>query len=288
MKPTPKKIGLWTLIIGVVVQTIIFIAIVITWRCRRNYDKVGSSICTPCTDLWSRRDGLIENKKKLVGTMRRSEDNSTCCGGSELVLKLAMRKITIDLYFDQTKNVPVPSKYELCDTHQDTAPHARLTGIVSTSPKQDSHRLHWTKDGDTFTTNGATHLEDDGEIFIWKPGNYLISTSLHLMTNSNKTGTVDYGGSASTTNPTADNDSYYVFSQFLYLTSPQTTGKTTVISERRHDLPCGYKEGICFPSVLKAVYRFEEFDRVSVAVSHPQLVVLGDVNSTFTAFYTHG
>ncbi|KAH3722005.1 hypothetical protein DPMN_064954 [Dreissena polymorpha] len=147
----------------------------------------------------------------------------------------------------------------LCNTHEQISPYAKLVGIIGTKPSEGLDTILWNKNGNTTvgpTIQDITHLHDVGEIFIRRPGNYVISVNLVTKMNASIPNQV---------------------SHFIHVLSYKH-GTQRVLAEQRMSLNAIHQR----VSASRGVYRLDLHDRLSVASAHLEHIDVSSDDNVFS------
>ncbi|XP_052777351.1 uncharacterized protein LOC128214754 [Mya arenaria] len=155
-----------------------------------------------------------------------------------------------------------------CEWQGIKTPTAKLVEVVDSVPSdivQGHSKLRWNKNSRTFTENKCIHLELEGEIFIKRPGYYIVSSTLHV-------------------NATGTNNTTKTFSHNLNMQSDKLW-MFGVLMQRKRSIR--ESNNVIFTSFISAVFKFYVNDRISISVSDPKYLAYNNSNHHFTAYYTY-
>ncbi|XP_052782398.1 uncharacterized protein LOC128218750 [Mya arenaria] len=233
----------------------------------------ATNMCVSCDDLQS-FPGFPGVASEGIDRLRSAKNKSSCCSSTDEILKLRIRKMMDEQVYEYNSGLPaeivtISLGKNNCDLVplDENMPRAKVVGVVDhdrSSYQSDHWKVRWEKNGNA--TNGKiTHLEEDGEIFIRQPGTYVVLTKLRIHWDASAPLTSD-------------------FSHVLYQFSNKY-GSETVLMQKRRTL-CGSSDGQydCF---MSAVFRFHEYDRISIHTTHAQHLQINETENFFGVFYTY-
>ncbi|XP_052790449.1 uncharacterized protein LOC128224581 isoform X2 [Mya arenaria] len=146
-----------------------------------------------------------------------------------------------------------------------------MTAQFQNSISSRSHyKVLWNKNGRTFYVNNCIHLELEGEIFVRKAGYYIVSSQLNLRRQK------EASTSMNETRPTT-------FSHHVDLLSHKF-GTTGSLMQTKNSIA---RNSVFFTSFLSAVFKLNKNDRLSVSVSHPELLDINNPDDHFLVYYTY-
>ncbi|XP_052790608.1 uncharacterized protein LOC128224680 [Mya arenaria] len=253
-------------------QTIIFIGLSSGLRFKRTSSTPEPSRqCLACDDLKPALYNFVHNEKE-INSLRQSHNYSLCCGTFDNVMKLRIERELSLQYYDTSNSDPsiIGELFiEDCELESDMkTPKAKLVGVVDSVPSaitKGHSKIRWNKNNRTFTENNCIHLELEGEIFIRKPGYYIVSSTLHVNTS----------GTYNTTRS---------FSHHINLLSHMLGTTGSLMQRQRSMKESG--DGV-FTSLMSAVFKLQKYDRISVSVSHPEYIARSFSADNFLAYFTY-
>ncbi|KAH3740125.1 uncharacterized protein LOC127851089 [Dreissena polymorpha] len=278
------------MIVTEVVLNIAFLLVTAFWVFKRHSNiaitETETKICSQCEYLIPLREISTETPG-YVDKLKSLEDNKLCCGDAAEVIELAARKNVIDKFYEQLRdNVPVDAVCEpqlLPDT-----PQGLIVGVVKVDPTHSKgfHRLLWNKNTRTITKGGLMHLEEEGEIFIRKPGKYFVSARLYI--DSNSSSMVSVGDSVVSVGDSVVSVGDSVVSVGDTVTLRMSVlshqlGYSRVVLEIKRNI--GDERAWSTPVQFGALFDFYEYDRVSLSISHPSFVALNGTEDQFVATF---
>ncbi|KAH3851421.1 hypothetical protein DPMN_093902 [Dreissena polymorpha] len=229
----------------------------------------GSNVCVPCRDLlWEReRDEAIEDRVANL----RTDAKDACCGETADIISLMNIANVKSIFFKNAIGSPLGMFYLACgkdNLYSLSLPEAKVVGVVDFLPTNgDFHRVLWNKNGRTTTKGGLMHLELEGELFIRRPGKYFVYVNLQLM--SNQSGIVTSDDHVIVTLKLSVLSHHYGYAR--------TVSEETQSSYRMSNFTKSRKFG--------ALFDFHEYDRISVLISHPELIGLNVSDNYMYAIY---
>ncbi|XP_052789383.1 uncharacterized protein LOC128223934 [Mya arenaria] len=168
----------------------------------------------------------------------------------------------------------IVDEYAACERETNNKqPIAKVIGIVKFKPCfiiQGHVMILWNKNGRTFSANNLIHLELEGEIFVRQPGYYIVSSRLNLR---HRMETLAFRNE---TRPTTFKHSVNLLSHKY--------GTVGVLMQTERSIE---RNGVNYTSFLSAVFKLENTDRLSVSVSHPELLDIDNPNDEFLVYYTY-
>ncbi|XP_052785425.1 uncharacterized protein LOC128221046 [Mya arenaria] len=261
-------VGLVTLII---VQSLLFLVLTVSWRIYKEPPPLESSTyCVPCNDI--KQTNPYNVTGHVIDALRQIYNESVCCGPIRDIMELRSKNEMTKQYVKNAQANPSQLVGESfitdCEWQGIKTPTGKLVGVVDSVPSdivQGHSKLRWNKKGHTFTETKCIHLELEGEIFIKKPGYFIVSSMLNV-------------------NITGMNNTTTTFSQSINLLSHKfgTTG-----SLMRRTRSIRKSKDCVFTSFMSAVFKLQMHDRISVSVSDPNYLDLNYSNDHFTAYYTY-
>ncbi|XP_052768746.1 uncharacterized protein LOC128208999 [Mya arenaria] len=260
-------VGLATLTIG---QLFILLALIASWRIHQEPPPLMSSTyCVPCNDI--NQAYPYTDTENIIDAWRQINNESVCCGPIQNVMELrTQNEMTKQFFANRPSNLSLlggESFITDCEWKGIETPTARLAGVVDSVPSDIVHghsKLRWNKNSSPFTAKSFIHLELEGEIFIRRPGYYIVSSTL----NVNTTGTIN----------TRE------FSHSLSQLSHKYGTKGVLMLRKRS---IEESDGSVFTSFMSSVFKLYEHDRISVSVSNPNVLACNQSNDHFTAYYTY-
>ncbi|XP_052817444.1 uncharacterized protein LOC128243608 [Mya arenaria] len=252
-----------------IVQLLLLFILTVSWRFHREPPPLESSTyCVPCNDITQ----PYNDTGNVIDAWRQIYNDSVCCGPIRRVMELRIKKEMTKQYFENNQANPSllvgESFITDCDWVEIKTPTAKLVGVVDSVPSdivQGHSKLRWNKNNRTFTSNKCIHLELEGEIFVKRPGYYIVSSTL----NVNTTGT---------------NITTTIFSHHVNLLSHKF-GTTGVLMQHKRSIK--ESDNGVFTSLLSAVFKLHMHDRISVSVSDQNYFTRNFSNDQFTAYYTY-
>ncbi|XP_052789368.1 uncharacterized protein LOC128223927 [Mya arenaria] len=256
-----------------IIQTCTFLGLISAWRFKYSTSSPleTNRQCMACDDLKPPLYNIPDTDKD-ISALRQRHNSSLCCGAVQnIVQHLIKKEVSLKFYDTITagsSNI-LESFIHNCELEEDLkTPKAKLVGVVDSVPSfivQGHAKLRWNKNNRTFTENNCIHLELEGEIFIRKPGYYIVSSTLNI-------------------NAMRRNTTTETFSHNVNLLSHRI-GSTEVLMQRKRSITES-DEGD-FTSVMSAVFRLQMYDRISVSVSHQEYIARNSSTDNFIAYYTY-
>ncbi|XP_052773284.1 uncharacterized protein LOC128212074 [Mya arenaria] len=261
-------VGLVTLTI---VQSLLFLVLAVSWRIHKEPPPLETNTyCVTCDDI--RQSHPYTEKEHLIDAWRQIHNDSVCCGPTRRVMELRIRKEMKKRYVENGQANPSQLVGESfipdCEWYGMKTPTAKLVGVVDSVPSdivQGHSKLRWNKNGHTRTANKCIHLELEGEIFIKRPGYYIVSSTLIV-------------------NTTGTNNTTQIFGHNFNLLSHRY-GTTSVLMHRQKSIK--ESDNVIFTSFISAAFKLYVNDRISISVSDPNYLANDSSNDHFTAYYTY-
>ncbi|XP_052788261.1 uncharacterized protein LOC128223065 [Mya arenaria] len=279
-KPKCKKAQAVVCIVINVVLTLNFLVLITIWAfVRASFPSLHeSSTCIPCDKVASKAN-KNSGQERAYSAIQMREDG-LCCGPVKQMAWMVFLKEMATQYYDYRQNgqslLDILDESLLADCERETnnkQPFSKVVGIVDFTPSyivDGHHKLLWNKNGRTFYSNNCVHLELEGEIFVRQPGYYMVSSQLNLRRRMETSTTINE------TRPTT-------FVHHVDLLSHKY-GTTGVLMQTKKSI-----EGKCVyhTSFLSAIFKLNKNDRLSVSVSHPELLDIDNPNDHFLVYYTY-
>ncbi|XP_052782719.1 uncharacterized protein LOC128218969 [Mya arenaria] len=250
-----------------IVQSLLLLIMAASWR--EPPPLESSTYCVPCNDITQ----PYNDTGNVIETWRQMYNDSVCCGPIRRVMELRMKKEMSKQYFENGQSNPSQLVGESfitdCEWVEFKTPTVKLVGVVDSVPSnivQGHSKLRWNKNETTFTANKIRHLELEGEIFIDKPGFYIVSSALN--------------GNASR----GTNNTTRLFSHNINLLSHKFGTTSTLML---HKKSIKESDDGLFTSFISAVFKLHKYDRISISVSDPHYLARNLSNDHFTAYYTY-
>ncbi|XP_052246526.1 uncharacterized protein LOC127855160 isoform X2 [Dreissena polymorpha] len=258
VKFQPQHVVLLIDCLLLVLMSVILLGMTIHWRVRRDDNVVShtAELCVNCTELKPWYDP--EHSPRQVDELLQ-RDGNTCCGNADEILRYSARKQIMEGFYLQSTHSYPHGINLLCDTHEQISPYAKLVGIIGTKSSEGLDTILWNKNGNTTvgpTIQDITHLHDVGEIFIRRPGNYVISVNLVTKMNASIPNQV---------------------SHFIHVLSYKH-GTQRVLAEQRMSLNAIHQR----VSASRGVYRLDLHDRLSVASAHLEHIDVSSDDNVFS------
>ncbi|XP_052790505.1 uncharacterized protein LOC128224621 [Mya arenaria] len=262
-------------IVASIILTLIFLVFIIMWSVIREPLTMSkeSLACIPCNKM---EHSSNKNLDPAAGIKRR--DDGMCCGSVESIAQMLFQKeMAVQYYYSSSSGslIDMAEVYADCEREtNDKQPIAKVVGIVECTPSyivEGHYKVLWNKNGRTFYANNCVHLQLEGEIFVRKAGYYIVSSQLNLRRRRSETNTP-----INETRPTT-------FSHHVDLLS-HMYGTTGVLMQTKKSIEIN---GVHFTSFLSAVFKLNKYDRLSVSVSHPELLDFNNPNDHFLVYYTY-
>ncbi|XP_052789583.1 uncharacterized protein LOC128224026 [Mya arenaria] len=262
-------------IVASIILTLIFLVLITMWAVTRAPLTISkeSSACIPCDKM---EHNSNENQDAEAAGIKRRDDG-ICCGPVETIAQILFQKeMAVQYYYSSSSRslIDMAEVYADCEREtNDKQPMAKVVGIkeFTASYIVDGHnKILWNKNGRTFYANNCIHLELEGEIFIRKAGYYIVSSQLNLRRRTETSIPMNE------TRPTT-------FSHHVDLLSHKY-GTNGVLMQTKKSIATN---GVYFTSFLSAVFKLNKYDRLSVSVSHPELLDINNPNDHFLVYYTY-
>ncbi|XP_052789381.1 uncharacterized protein LOC128223932 [Mya arenaria] len=275
--PKPKHLAVICITANIIL-TLAFLLLIIVWAVVRMPLTLSkeSSACILCDRTKSNAYTNPDQEASGHSVIKRRDDGM-CCGPVESIAQMLFQKEMAEYYYSSSSQslIDIAEEYADCERKtNDKQPIAKVVGIVEFKPcyiVEGHYRVIWNKNGRTFYSNNCVHLELEGEIFVRQAGYYIVSSQLNLRRQM-ETSTPN-----NETRPTT-----FIHQVNLLSHMYGTTGvlMQTMKSVERHT-------GYFFTSLLSAVFKLNKNDRLSVSVSHPELLDIDNPNDLFLAYYTY-
>ncbi|XP_052790107.1 uncharacterized protein LOC128224333 [Mya arenaria] len=261
-----------------VMLTLAFLALLIVWTVvRAPLTRHNESLaCIPC-------DTIKFNANTNLGQVAaanfpiKQRDDGMCCGPAESITQMMFQKEMAAQYHYHSSGqsfLDIVEEYVACEREtNDKQTIAKVVGIMgfkSSYIVDGHHKVLWNKNGRTFYANKCIHLDLEGEIFVRQSGYYIVSSQLNLR-RRNETGT-PINGTRTTT-----------FIHHLDLFSHKY-GTTGMLMQTKNSIE---RNGVYFTSFLSAVFKLNKYDRLSVSISHPELLDNDKKFDNFLVYYTY-
>ncbi|XP_052760827.1 uncharacterized protein LOC128203447 [Mya arenaria] len=264
-------VGLFTLI---TLQSFLFLVLTVSWRIYMQPPPLESStLCVTCDDI--KQTYPYNGTDHVIDAWRQVYNESVCCGPIRRVMELRIQNEMLKQYFENSQSNPSllvgESFITDCKWEGIKIPKAKLVGVMDSVPSdilKGHSKIRWNKNGLTFTANKCIHLELEGELFIKRPGYYIVSSTLNVST----------AGKNITTPATA------TFIHSLNLLSHKF-GTTDVLMQSQRSIKES-NNGV-FTSFISAVFKLQMYDRLSVSVSNPNYIARNLSSDHFVAYYTY-
>ncbi|WAR27911.1 hypothetical protein MAR_013615 [Mya arenaria] len=235
--------------------------------------RYATNMCVSCDDLQS-FPGFPAVASEDIDRLRSANNMSSCCSLTNEILRIQIQKMDEQVY-EYNSGLAAETITNIlgkdnCDlVHLDeNVPRAKVVGVVDhvrSSFQTDLRKVRWKKNGASATYGDITHLEEEGEIFIRQSGTYVVLSKLRI----------HRGPSA----PFTDN-----FSHVLYRFSHKY-GSATVPMQRNRTM-CHASDDQ-YDSFISAVFRFHQYDRISIHTTHAQNLQINDTENFFGVFFTY-
>ncbi|XP_052790450.1 uncharacterized protein LOC128224581 isoform X3 [Mya arenaria] len=235
-----------------------------------------SLTCIPC-DLMKTNAITNPGPEPAGRSAIKQRDDGMCCGPVERITQMLFQKEMTAQFQNSISSrslLDIIEDYVDCEREtNDKKPIAKVVGVVEfkTSYIVDGHyKVLWNKNGRTFYVNNCIHLELEGEIFVRKAGYYIVSSQLNLRRQK------EASTSMNETRPTT-------FSHHVDLLSHKF-GTTGSLMQTKNSIA---RNSVFFTSFLSAVFKLNKNDRLSVSVSHPELLDINNPDDHFLVYYTY-
>ncbi|XP_052789377.1 uncharacterized protein LOC128223930 isoform X2 [Mya arenaria] len=261
-----------------IILTLAFLVLIIVWAVVRTPLTLlkESSACILCDRTKSNAYTNPDQEASGHSVIKRRDDGM-CCGRVESIAQMLFQKEMAEYYYSSSSQslIDIAEEYADCEREtNDKQPIAKVVGIVEFKPSyivEGHYRVIWNKNGRTFYSNNCVHLELEGEIFVRQPGYYIVSSQL-ILHRQTETSTPN-----NETRPTTFIHQVNLLSHMYGTTGVLMQTKKSI---ERHN-------GYFFTSLLSAVFKLNKNDRLSVSVSHPELLNIDNPNDHFLAYYTY-